>query len=243
MSNFIHFFSLFIIFVLNPRYSSAWNCSIGINKAVHLFKTKTLINQYPNFPNDPYLNQTEKSYEEINRTLSNQEIVCAIKYIDDQRINYEIKNFETASAAIKNGFIVTHQGRCGACSSLNDLAIYLSVNLTSPARKCGMLAAFCESAGLKCIRDIGFSDQCAEIWLFNTKNTRKNCFGTCILAWILNESYTKPDGSLNNCLQCDEDKSGPVFKYFSGRTRRNSGIRSEIDRPTDQVYSIDHCYY
>lgn len=91
--------------------------------------------------------------------------------------------------------------------------------------------------------DIGFTTQCAEIWLYNTQNTRKECFGVCIWAWIMNIPFTKPDGSLNDCLQCDEDKSGPVFKYFSGRTRRNSGIRSEIDRPTDQIYPMDHCYY
>lgn len=41
------------------------------------------------------------------------------------------------------------------------------------------------------------------------------------------------DGHLNPCLQCDEDKSGTLFKYYSGRTRRNSGIKSEIDRPED----------
>jgi hypothetical protein len=52
-----------------------------------------------------------------------------------------------------------------------------------------------------------------------------------------------PDGSLNPCIQCDEDLSGPIFKYYSGRTRRNSGIKSEIDRPGDQVYDIDQCYF
>ena len=51
------------------------------------------------------------------------------------------------------------------------------------------------------------------------------------------------DGKLNACLQCDEDKSGPVFKFFAGRTRRNSGIKSEIDRPEDQVYNMTQCYY
>jgi len=37
----------------------------------------------------------------------------------------------------------------------------------------------------------------------------------------------KPDGSLNDCLQCDEDKSGPNFKWFSGRTRYNFGNRQK----------------
>jgi hypothetical protein len=60
---------------------------------------------------------------------------------------------------------------------------------------------------------------------------------------LTNEPYIRPDGSLNECLQCDEDTSGPVFKYYAGRTRRDSGIKSEIDRPSDQVYDMSQCYF
>jgi hypothetical protein len=63
------------------------------------------------------------------------------------------------------------------------------------------------------------------------------------ISYLKNEPFVKPDGTLNDCLQCDEDKSGPIFKYESGRTRRNSGIKSEIDRPVDEIYKMDHCYY
>eukprot|EP00924_Labyrinthula_sp_SR-Ha-C_P000801 augustus_masked-scaffold_7-processed-gene-4.65-mRNA-1 protein AED:0.17 eAED:0.17 QI:0/-1/0/1/-1/1/1/0/341 len=45
---------------------------------------------------------------------------------------------------------------------------------------------------------------------------------------------------LNPCLQCDECRSGPIFQRVSGRTRRNSGIQSAIDRPG--VIPIDHNY-
>ena len=55
----------------------------------------------------------------------------------------------------------------------------------------------------------------------------------CIMSWISGEANNKPDGSLNDCLQCDEDVSGPNFKFFSGRTRRNSGIPSAIMRPPE----------
>ena len=47
----------------------------------------------------------------------------------------------------------------------------------------------------------------------------------------------------SDCIQCDEDKSGPNFKYFSGRTRRNSGIPSSIYRPPQTVYNMTHCYW
>ena len=30
--------------------------------------------------------------------------------------------------------------------------------------------------------------------------------------------------NLNTCLSCDEEKSGPIFAQFAGRTRRSSGI-------------------
>ena len=52
----------------------------------------------------------------------------------------------------------------------------------------------------------------------------------------------RPGGRLNDCLQCDEDRSGPVFKATAGRTRRNSGIRSSIERPAEQVAPVVHDY-
>lgn len=62
-------------------------------------------------------------------------------------------------------------------------------------------------------------------------------------SWIMNEPNVDEEGNLNKCLNCDEVISGPVFKYYSGRTRRNSGIKSEIDRPSDQIYNMTQCYY
>lgn len=170
-------------------------------------------------------------------------MVCALKYETDDKINYHLRDFSTADDATSNGYIITHQGRCGACSNTQDLAVYLTTNLTEPVRKCGFLGIISSKLDYNCIRDIGFSDQCAQIWLYNTENTKKDCFWTCMLSWIRNEPFNKPDGSLNDCLQCDEDESGPVFKYYSGRTRRNSGIKSSIYRPPEQFYNMTHCYY
>lgn len=238
-------FLILILMILKVKLSISddWNCKLPKQEAIILFKEKYNLNPYPFFENDPYLNETEASMKVINQTLNDKKLVCAIQYQDQYRVNYILKNFADNQTAIDNGFIVTHQGRCGACSSLNDLAVYLSGDLTRPTRKCGMIGAFSISKAKECLMNIGFSEQCTQIWLYNTINTRKNCFSVCIIAWILNEPFTKPDGSLNDCLQCDEDKSGPVFKYFSGRTRRNSGIKSEIDRPTDEIYNVTHCYY
>jgi hypothetical protein len=93
------------------------------------------------------------------------------------------------------------------------------------------------------LENIGFTKQCSEIWYFNTVNTRKECFYICMKSWAIGEKNVDENGNLNKCLQCDEDKSGPVFKYYSGRTRRNSGIFSEIDRPGDSIYNMTQCYY
>lgn len=208
------------------------------------FLKKNILNPYPEFPNDPYSNQTTKSMEEINKVLQNEIMVCAIHYRDSNKIDYDIRNFATKEDALSSDYIVTHQGRCGACSDLQDLAVYLTkTDLTTPIRKCGFSGFFSKKWATNCIKEVGFSDSCTDIWYFNTLNTRKKCFWTCMWSWMKREPFNKPDGSLNDCLQCDEDNSGPVFKYFSGRTRRNSGITSSINRPGSQVYNMTHCYY
>jgi hypothetical protein len=43
-------------------------------------------------------------------------------------------------------------------------------------------------------------------------------------------------------LQCDEDRSGAVFKAIAGRTRRNSGLPSAICRPCSTVTPLVHVY-
>ena len=202
------------------------------------------MNRWPSFKGvDPYNNQTASSQKKIDETLKNKDIVCAIKYQDNRKIDYELREFSSKHVAELAGFVVTHQGKCGACSNLKDLAVYLEKNLTDPVRKCAMEATLSKRWAHNCLRKIGFTETCSDIWLFNSINTRKHCFWVCIKAWITGEPNNKPDGSLNDCLQCDEDKSGPVFKYFSGRTRRNSGINSAIKRPGQQIYKMVHCYY
>ena len=113
--------------------ASDWNCSK--TEAINAFKEKTLINEYQYFKNDPYKNQTVESLKQINITLSDRRLVCAIKYQDATKKSYSIKTFPSAESATNDGHIVTHQGPCGACSNTNDLSVYLSTDLTAPARK------------------------------------------------------------------------------------------------------------
>ena len=186
---------------------------------------------------DPYKDFRESSWFEFP-----EEAVCAITYEDD-RMHYVIATFSDEFAAEDNGYIVTHKGHCGTCSTLQDLAVYLyHRDLTTPVRRCAALVWF-KPWSSNCLEELGFTHPCAETWYYNAQNTAHECLWPCIDSWIRKEPSNKPDGSLNDCLACDEDRSGPVFQYVAGRTRRNSGIKSSIDRPEDEVYSIVHDYY
>merc|ERR1719422_216036 len=219
-----------------------WPCDR--QEAIRALRQKQQVNQWPTFQTDPYYNQTAASNEVIRQTLDNRVQVCAIKYTSDTKQSYELLDFVSAEAATQAGFTVTHQGKCGACSTLQDLSIYLGVtDLTTPFTKCALKGLFNFKWAQKCVEKIGFTSPCAQIWLYNSLHTGKVCRWVCLWSKIRRQPNNNPDGSLNKCLQCDEDKSGPVFKYFSGRTRRNSGITSAIDRPGEQVYEMNHCYY
>ena len=48
-----------------------------------------------------------------------------------------------------------------------------------------------------------------------------------------------PNCTLDECLQCDEDESSPLFKKFGGRTRRNSGLLTAIVRDCTAHVDLD----
>jgi hypothetical protein len=200
---------------------------------------------------DPYSPESKKTLQVWNREPLRDEAVCALRFVDDSKVEYELRDFDTSLAATESNFMVTHQGRCGSCSTLQDLAIYLvSPDLTSPARKCARIS------GLKrkkqCFQEkIGFTDYCAESWAYNARHTRQECLGVCIADYgffnLVFGRYRGPNvdetGQLRPCLQCDETESGAGFKYSAGRTRRNSGIESAIQRLDADIFHVDHSVY
>ncbi|CAK93061.1 unnamed protein product (macronuclear) [Paramecium tetraurelia] len=232
--------------------------SCDIDEAAKAFKSKQIRDPIFPYTKNPYEIVDPNYLQKVSDNLKDTTSVCAIKYDDyekqmqsDLNFRYHLKQFNSKEEAEENQFIVTHQGKCGACSTLQDLAVYLTTDLTRPVRKCGLMYGLSQHYLLKCIKGLGFTDTCAQVWLYNTLNTKKSCFWPCMqqihpnsksTSFLTNEDFVK-NGKLNKCLQCDEDISGPIFKYESGRTRRNSGIKSEIDRPDDQIYDITHCYY
>jgi len=200
---------------------------------------------------DPYGQDSTKTLEVWKQGSGRDENVCAIRFVDDSLVKYELLGFDTARAATEASFMVTHQGRCGSCSTLHDLAIYLaSPDLTSPARQCAR--AFGLKRKKQCFQEkIGFTSYCAESWAYNANHTRQECLGVCITDYgFFNLVFGRYPGSnvdetgqLRPCLQCDETESGVGFKYSAGRTRRNSGIESAIQRPNTDIFQVDHSVY
>lgn len=166
--------------------------------------------------------------------------VCGLTVVDEEARTYRLDTFASQDDAWDAGARVTHGGACGQCSSLDDLGVYIEQqDLTTPVRQCGLDSFGGEPLdAVPCLRALGFSEACAEIWAYNTANTSAACRDTCIR--LLAAPYHDDDGAPNDCIQCDEDNSGPVFKAVSGRTRRNSGLPTSLCRPCDKVWRIDH---
>lgn len=165
--------------------------------------------------------------------------VCAVTVNGD---DYSLETFADDAAAEAVGAQITHDGACGLCSPLQDLAVYMRQgDLTEPVRACGLMGiSGGAEAQVECLRELGFTEPCAQIWGFNTTHTRTVCLQVCLD--LLDAPYHEADGSLNACLQCDEDMSGPVFKAVAGRTRRNTGLASALCRPCDEVRRVVHRY-
>ncbi|MBM4356839.1 MAG: hypothetical protein FJ096_01890 [Deltaproteobacteria bacterium] len=154
--------------------------------------------------------------------------------------SYELVDFPSEATARAAGAHPTHFGRCGVCSTLANLAVYVREDdLTEPVRACG-LSSKERTAHVACLEALGFEGPCADIWYWNTLHTKAVCLAPCLAA--LGQPYHAEDGSLNDCLACDERESGPVFKTVAGRTRRNSGLPNAMCRPCDEVRPLVHAY-
>lgn len=166
--------------------------------------------------------------------------ICSVEVVDADQRTYRLHTVDRESELAERGWYPTHGGACGACSSLEDLAVYAGVtDLTGPVRQCAFLGLAGDVLAVDaCLMDLGFSAACARAWTWNALYTRERCFDVCLS--LLTAPYLTPDGELNACLQCDEDESGPVFQAIAGRTRRNSGLATALCRPCDSVWRLGH---
>ena len=176
-------------------------------------------------------------YQRPGEHLTQPGQVCAFVRGPAGSQSYSLQTFADADAAKAAGATLTHYDACGVCSPLVDLAVYMrEPDLTDPVRQCGFIAD--KASSIACLQQLGFDLPCAEIWYFNTQNTRAACLDICMAE--LTAPYNTPDGGLNACLACDEAESGPIFKAVAGRTRRNTGLPSSICRPAAEVLPVFH---
>lgn len=125
---------------------------------------------------------------------------------------------------------------CGACSSMQDLAVYIETpNLQSAGQICGVDALSNVTEALECYMNVGFSRSCAAAWLYDTTNTRIHCLNVCFQYLGKPPNKDEPNCPLNDCIMCDEVYSGPIFKKIAGRTRRDSGLVSFIIRNCSEI--------
>ncbi|MBM4377053.1 MAG: hypothetical protein FJ095_18380 [Deltaproteobacteria bacterium] len=191
----------------------------------------------------PYKEILEDPYLEAAPDAEPPEAVCALVRGDtlaSGKRAYTLATYDDEAAARAAGAALTHFGRCGVCSTLENLAVYIrEEDLTEPVRACGLSSKTMDEH-VTCLRGLGFDRPCAQIWYWNTLHTKKKCLGPCVAA--LGAPYHDESGALNECLACDERESGAVFKAVAGRTRRNSGLPNAMCRPCSEVRPLVHAY-
>jgi hypothetical protein len=195
----------------------------------------------------PYAPLTSDPYDQPVPPDDPAGTVCAVVEGGDASMRprpYSLMTYPSLAAAMAAGAHPTHWGHCGVCSTLANLAVYMRENdLGRPVRACATMDPLDGGTGngdLDCLLGLGFDLPCAQIWAYNTNHTKNVCLEICLENFT--SPYNLPDGSLNPCLQCDENMSGPVFKAVAGRTRRNSGLPNAICRPCSEVQPLVHSY-
>lgn len=190
----------------------------------------------------PFAKLTENPYDNPEKYVPVPGTVCGLHKDTTVQNGYFVETYASSEAAVLDGAVITHYDACGVCSDLKNLAVYMRhPDLTDPVRQCGLNSTIGgETQNIKCLQDLGFDYPCAQIWYYNTKNTQSKCLASCMAA--LNKPYHNPDGTLNDCMVCDEKSSGEVFKSVAGRNRRNTGLPSSMCRPCSEVLPVYHEY-
>jgi len=171
---------------------------------------------------------------------------------------YRMETHSSRNKAIQEEAFITHTGACGYCSSAQDLGVYLNdeIDLYDLSFRCYLQWATSNPNEenrndqlMQCMQQSGITANCALSWVMNIYFTSLpnppfafSCLNTC-LPLLANPipANNEEDCALNDCLQCDEDVSGPIFVELAGRNRRNSGIVStNIARACDDIAEIRH---
>jgi hypothetical protein len=126
---------------------------------------------------------------------------------------------------------------CHSCMP-HPLSCRAAQDFTDAGKKCATKGVLNEEVGLQCYMDLGLTLECSKIWNLDGIYDSKVCTTTCLGELQDPNNGPSPACELNDCLQCDEDKAGPIFSAFGARTRRRSGLLSEIIRPCQSIARI-----
>lgn len=193
-------------------------------------ETRILLNPTSELKEDPYSHPEKWVYDDTQ--------LCGVVFQDTNKETYRLETLNSSEEIEQADAYLTHRGACSHCSSLQSLALYIKdTDLTGPTRRCGIVGMFFgQRVAMKCLMNIGFDRPCAKVSYYNV-NTRKKCLSK-FLDNFFGAIYHNPDGSLRSCIQCDEEKSGPVFRAAA----ENSGIPAALCRPCTSIEPITHWY-
>jgi len=104
------------------------------------------------------------------QSYSKNSAVCGVKFLNSK--DYLLQTFEDMEKLKDSAHQLTHHKPCGACSTLQDLSVYLKYHdLTTPVRNCTKKIGITKIN--KCLTKIGFSKMCAQSWAYNGWHTKK----------------------------------------------------------------------
>ena len=167
--------------------------------------------------------------------------VCAVRFETD-RTHYRLATFGSAAEAGELGYRVTHTGTCGACSTLQDLAVYLErPDLTAPVRRCGM-----QSGTLECLEALGFTHACAQIGTSTSRTPGGSASGFACAAGFparLRRSRTACSTTASSATRTARDRCSRPWPAGRAATRAfapPSNARTSRCHPWCTTTSRDH---
>lgn len=158
--------------------------------------------------------------------------------------SYQLRTVASLEDAISSGQFITHTGACGACSSLQDLAIMIEYpSIPYKAQQC-----FFRSTALKyidtaitCYEEIGFTQTCASALAYHQRSiVNQNCGYQCA-AWGYDGDLGQPScNDVSGCGAC-VDGTGITarLELVAGRTFANSGYPSQKARQCAEIASVN----
>jgi hypothetical protein len=132
----------------------------------------TLSKPFRRLSKDPY----EDAHLNSHTTESAAKVCAVLPNVEEK--SYTLESFLSEEAAYDAGAVPTHAGECAACSTLQDLSVYVAnADLTTPVRICAFKSFVSRQWSMQCLEELGFTPACADVWYYNAQHTRRKCLG------------------------------------------------------------------